>query len=794
MESPLIRLLTGLFVFLLSVGCSTSLEIPVASDGYIDLSTRNFDENRLFPMDGEWHFYHQQLLSPQEIANKQPTTEYITVPDKYWNNPRAAEQNRPLHSYGTYQVRVKLPEEHPDLGLQIFFISSACKIYINDVLWQEWGKVGITATTTEWNLMTIREQIPIVDDEFVLTIQTSNFVHCHSGITSHVYLGKADYILDKAKGLQVYKFFLFAGAFFLGLFFILTFFINQLEKSLLYFGLFIITFYYWNCSSYKVFHYFYPDFDWSLAARIEHFAIFIYVYAMMNFIQVKSLFPAKNTFTNVIIRLELFFAIIVWFIPTYWEYTLIHTIHIQLVQLYFIYYNFVSVRSAMISFKDSLLLTFVAVIVNINFVFFQFRQADVWFNQEINVFIINLIMLLISTVIIIYEQFWKLKDLSQKVAVASEAKTQFLSVISHEMRTPMNGILGMTDFLTDTKLDKQQQEYLQSIKTSGDSLVALIDDLLDSTRIQEGKLRVDEELFNLHALMTDIINALEIQAVEKKLYLNYELEENVPNYVISDPMRIKQLVDNLINNAIKFTEKGGVTVRVWAEELEETRLNVYFQVKDTGIGISQAQQAKIFDKFQQVDSSHSRRYQGVGLGLSICKQIVELMGGNMQVESQLDQGATFEFYVPLKKGTAPTTTENTTVNSSAEPSKSLHILVAEDNALNKKLILMGLKKFGYEADSVSNGREAVQTAQKKQYDLILMDLQMPEMDGIAATIAIRAFTSPHRPYIAALTANAFDEDKNRAMQAGMDEYLIKPIRLQRIETLLLKLEKEISTS
>jgi PAS domain S-box-containing protein len=356
---------------------------------------------------------------------------------------------------------------------------------------------------------------------------------------------------------------------------------------------------------------------------------------------------------------------------------------------------------------------------------------------------------------------------------AVKAKQQFLSNMSHEIRTPMNAIIGFSKVLLKTNLTAKQKEYLQAIKLSGDALIVLINDILDLAKVDAGKLKFEQVPFKMALSISAMLHLFQTKIQEKNLKLEKEYDDRIPEVLLGDPVRLHQIILNLVSNAVKFTSNGKITVSVKLLEEDEKEASIEFAVNDTGIGIPESKIEKIFENFQQASSGTSRLYGGTGLGLAIVKQLVEAQNGNIQVSSKENKGSTFSFVLKFQKTNAETEFES----ESIEPDMDLtgiKVLVAEDIALNQLLMRTLLEDFGFECEIADNGKIAVEKIQTQEYDVILMDLQMPEMNGFEATDFIRNKLKSDIPIIA-LTADVTTVDLAKCKVVGMNDYIAKPV-------------------
>ncbi len=380
----------------------------------------------------------------------------------------------------------------------------------------------------------------------------------------------------------------------------------------------------------------------------------------------------------------------------------------------------------------------------------------------------------------------ELLQMKEKAEQAAKAKSQFLSVMSHELRTPLNAVIGLTHLLLQSRPREDQQEDLRTLQFSGESLLHIINDILDFTKLDSGKIELSAIDFNLRELTQSLYQSFSFKAKEKNIVFDVEYDERMPFYVKGDSFRLSQVLNNLISNAIKFTRVGAVKLRVEMTENNITSFVTRFSVIDSGIGIAKDKQEKIFEQFTQADSDTTRLYGGTGLGLSISGRLVELMGGNILVESVPGQGSTFHFSIGLQRGEMPATAVVTpkVVTKSNDQFKTKLILLAEDNAFNANIARRFITGWGGHLDIVVDGRQALEFVSRKKYDLILMDVQMPELDGFACTRKIRKHFKDIP--IIAITASPQNEIINEIIACGMDDFVSKPFKPNELRSKLLE--------
>ncbi len=374
----------------------------------------------------------------------------------------------------------------------------------------------------------------------------------------------------------------------------------------------------------------------------------------------------------------------------------------------------------------------------------------------------------------------------EKAEAATKEKAMFLANMSHEIRTPLNGIIGISKILERSENINEHKELTNIITTSGENLLNIINDILDFSKIESGQIQLEEIEFDIQKIIKTIVSLLQFKIDEQGLKIIIDIDSKIPSTLIGDPVRINQILTNLLNNGIKFTDKGSVKIQIKLTEKTDNHVNLTFRIIDTGIGISDEGKKRLFKEFSQTETSTTRKYGGTGLGLAICNNLVSIMNGEIGVNSEPGKGS--DFWFKLKFGYS-TTDIDSSVKHEVNIPKDIRILYAEDNPVNQRVTQLLLKQIGVTCEIAQNGIIAAEMFMSKKYDLVLMDMQMPELDGIGSTLKIREYEklnkSTNPVYIVAATANTFSEDKQNCIKAGMNEFISKPFKENELRSIII---------
>ncbi len=735
--------------------------------GVLDLRNENL-KGKEFPMAGNWTFYWNKLIVPGERAFGE---EYVAFPG-LWNNIILNEEPLPSIGYATYKLTLLLPDNSPPLALRIPDIYSSYRLYVDNNMQMENGKIAPNKNDARPFWTSRMVLLPQHKDTVRLLLQVANFWHSKGGPHKVITIGDVSALathnrIEWGVDAGAAGFMLMSGF----LFFALYLFARS-DKSILYFSLFCLIYSYRivGTGPYMLFAVI-PEVNWFLALRLEYLTLVIAL--DFFFLYLRNLYPDETNalVVKALLLISGIYSVLILLTPVY-TFSSLMPFYLIILFFYLGYAFYVFIRAYVHKRSGS---DFALLSGGVAFVLFLFLNLNYFQLVPVTKLMIctgYILFLFLQAIILSFRFAFTLSYSARQAQLGMRAKSEFLSNMSHEIRTPLNAIVGLSHILLKDKPTGSQKGTLETILFSANNLLALVNSILDFGKLDENKMKLENIAIDLRWIAKNIIVAAQPFANEKKIRLEYIVDDRLPEKLQGDPTRITQIITNLINNAIKFTDRGAVKLSIQVEEIKMEQARIRFVVEDSGIGISPEEQKIIFKRFTQADSSTSRKFGGAGLGLAICVKLLTLYKTQLQLKSVPGQGSAFEFTLLLPIITDREEEVLTRSADSAKPLRGFTILLAEDNKLNALIAQSLLEDYGAKVDVVNTGKEALKKFDKKVHQMVIMDINMPEMDGFEATKRLRS--SGSRVPVLALTATLAVEIAEKAKSAGITDIVVKP--------------------
>jgi signal transduction histidine kinase/CheY-like chemotaxis protein len=744
---------------------------PSASKGVIDLRNQDISIKPVL-LTGEWNFYWKQLLEPGKLPAVNNT--YAAFP-QLWKEKQLDGERLPSNGYASYSLTVLLPKQRPPLALEIPSVYSSYKMFVNGKLFAQNGKPATTADNAVPFWSTDVTALTNTGDTLTIIMQVANFWHAKGGTFKELVLGDKKQLLLKHHRNTALDLILAGCLFMGGLFFLGLSVFGRNDKIIFYFSLFCMV------SSYRmigtdlyVLHSLFPNLSWFISIRLEYLTLVLGVTLFSQY--TKMLYPKDvvSSIMNAVIWFCLLYAATIVLLPPS-IFTGLLNFFLVIMFLYIVYSFYIYIQAVLHKRPGSIYALSSSGVLLLVYFLVNLQYFNIIPETRLLVFTGYIAFFFLQSLVLSHRFAEILQQAANEAQQGLKAKTEFLSTMSHEIRTPLNSVIGMAHLLNRSTPRKDQEEHLNVLLFSANNLLSIVNNILDYNKIEEGKISIEQIALDLPATARNIIAGLQNLADDKRISLRLDLDARLDKKVVGDPTRTSQVLNNLVQNAIKFTKEGHVELSLQVREIKDEKITVEVAITDTGIGIAAAKQQMIFERFTQADSSTSRNFGGTGLGLSISKKILEMQGATLQLKSKPGKGSVFYFVQTFDlTGEAIDTGLNNNNNASPEISElqDVAILLVEDNPLNVMVAKAFLERCGAIIDTAVNGEEAIEKFDASRHRMVLMDLEMPVMDGYEATRQLRK-AGETLPVIA-LTASLPKEVASEVYAAGLTDIIVKP--------------------
>ncbi len=776
------------------------------STSVLDLTDHDFSVQSQIDLNSQWQFFWREFVEPGQESISSASD--VSTPH-IWRDQNFDGVPNDGTGFATYRLRILLPDNAPSLSLQVRGLAYASSVYANGVLIRTMGQPGTSAATEiprSYNTQSVLPALPKAGAELELIIHMSNHFHTHGGIIEALTLGEfgAMAVAQSRKNLAMTM--MVGCLLMLTLYHLVLFGARPSDRAPLHFAFYLAVVLTYVMVSNGVFDTIGIFFSNTVLLKIEYVCLVLGGLAVLEFVW--SVYPQLHwRKAHQAFRLYAVLAgslIIFTSARTYTGLLPVFNLGLLSAVILNLAIVIIAIRQKLPDARVLLL----GVIIVAGGVILGIVGHNAGGNAPAMVIYFALSFFVLTQAVVIGRQAARAtetserlreklqianSDLEEKVRertselqtsvkeaeAANQAKTDFLSMMSHELRTPMNAVLGSAQSLKSTRLSKKAHELVDTLSDAGQILMTLLNDILDLAKIEAGKLEIDQASVDLRHILGGVERLYRAQATDKGLALSLEIDDSVPQTIQSDPTRLRQIVFNLVSNGIKFTSSGKVIIHASSTPLVGKNNQIQISVTDTGIGIAEEARARLFHRFEQAETSTSRRFGGTGLGLAISRQLAELMGGVLNLQSEVGKGSTFTLNLEAETLAAKPVSNATPKTSTAlsAKSKKLRILAAEDNLMNRRVLSAFLASIGQQATYADHGQDALDQLAEQPFDLVLMDIQMPVMDGVSAVKALRANRkglNANIPVIA-MTANAMAGDRQSYLDAGMNDYVAKPM-------------------